>query len=134
MVDKINATLLNDTLNLVQLARETARVRGNQGKAEKLAPVVEQLQNLVKNGPVSKTPQSPGILGQSDFQTLLSASQTQATSSPGLKTNDERSQVVSAMASGGMNDIDIARQMGMTRDEVQMVLNLANIGNSRRLG
>ena len=32
---------------------------------------------------------------------------------------------------GHMNDVDIARQFGMTRDEVRMVVNLANIGNKR---
>jgi hypothetical protein len=134
MVDKMSASLLSDTLNLVQLARETARVRGNQGKAEKLGPVVEQLQTLVKDGPVIKAPQSPGILGQSDFQALLSVGASKNTNATNLgsRANDERRQVVTAMADGGMNEIDIARQMGMTRDEVQLVLNLANIGKGSR--
>jgi DNA-binding transcriptional regulator LsrR (DeoR family) len=36
------------------------------------------------------------------------------------------------MAAGGMQDLDIARQLGVSRDEVRMVINLAN-SNSRRL-
>ena len=35
-----------------------------------------------------------------------------------------RRQVVKAMEAGGMSDVDIARQMGMTRDEVRMILSL----------
>jgi hypothetical protein len=133
MVDKINPSLLTDTLNLVQLARETARVRGNQGKAEKLSPVVESLQTLVNNDSGSKAPVSPGIMGQSDFQTLIAASQKKSTNTSGTKTVEERNQMVTAMASGGMNDLEIARQLDMTREEVKMVLNIANIGlNSRR--
>jgi hypothetical protein len=133
MVDKISPSLLNDTLNLVQLARETARIRGNQGKADKLNPVVEQLRTLVNNDSGSDVQPSQGIMAQPDFQALISASQKKDTVTSTTKTVEERSQTVNAMASGGMNDLEIARQLGMTREEVRMVLNIANIGlNSRR--
>jgi hypothetical protein len=36
----------------------------------------------------------------------------------------ERNKVVAAMAEGGMSDLDIARQMGMTRDEIKLILNV----------
>ncbi len=35
-MEKIQNNLLSDTLNLVQLARETARIRGSQQQAENL--------------------------------------------------------------------------------------------------
>lgn len=36
----------------------------------------------------------------------------------------ERNQMVRAMASGGMSDLDIARQLGMTRQEVRLVVSV----------
>jgi hypothetical protein len=133
MVDKISPSLLTDTLNLVQLARETARVRGNQDKAEKLSPVVEQLRTIVNNDSGTKVPATQGLMGQSDFQTLISASQKKTTPTSSTKSIEERNTMVKAMSSGGMNDLDIAKQLGMTREEVRMTLNIANIGlNSRR--
>ena len=36
----------------------------------------------------------------------------------------ERNQVVTAMQGGGMSDAEIARQVGMTREEVRMILSL----------
>lgn len=127
-MDRIQSNLLNDTLNLVQLARETARLQGSESKAEKLSPVVNQLQSLVTNEQ-TRTPVEPtGIMAQNDFQTLLSVPQAK-TAEPTSPTINERNQMISSLALGGMNEVDIARQMGMTRDEVRMFLNL-NPGNT----
>ncbi|HPH96558.1 MAG TPA: hypothetical protein PKW33_14605 [Anaerolineaceae bacterium] len=125
-MDKISSTLLSDTLNLVQLARETARLRGSQKQVERMSPVVDQLRTLVTREQETRPPAAPGILGQSDFQTLLAASQTRSTGSVTASSPTDRTQVVTAMSAGGMNELDIARQMGMPRDEVQMILNLGN--------
>jgi transcriptional regulator with GAF, ATPase, and Fis domain len=129
-MEKINANLLNDTLNLVQLARETARLKGSRSQAERLEPVVQKLQTIVANENSPKPTASNGVLGQGDFQTLLSAVQNK---SPLPQNNgiEDRNRMVNAMATGGMNDVDVARQLGMTRDEVRMVLNLANVGKRR---
>lgn len=129
-MDRIQNNLLSDTLNLVQLARETARMRGSQQQAEKLAPVVSHLKTLVtqQSAPIATEP--TGILAQDDFQNLLSIDKKSGAGQ--LTDARERNQVILAMASGGMADVDIARQMGMPRDEVRMVVNLAN-SNSRRL-
>jgi hypothetical protein len=133
-MDKISPTLLNDTLKLVQLARETARAQGSNQQAEKLEPVVEKLQNLV-NDKTSKPAASQGLMGQSDFQILLNASQNksseQQTQAVSTSSVEDRNHMVSAMASGGMSDVDIARQFGMTREEVKMILNLADLGSKR---
>ena len=134
-MDKISPTLLNDTLKLVQLARETAKLKGSQQQAEKLEPVVEKLQTLVNKDKTAKPPAPVGILGQSDFQAMLNvtrskpAAQTSPTQS--ISSVEDRNRMVGAMTSGGMNDVDIARQLGMTRDEVRMVINMSNIGNKR---
>jgi hypothetical protein len=136
-MEKISPTLLNDTLRLVQLARETAKLQGSQQQAEKLEPVVEKLQTLVNKDKPQKTPAPTGILGQSDFQTMLNVTrskpteQSASTSAPSASSIEDRNRMVGAMSSGGMNDVDIARQLGMTRDEVRMVINISNIGNKR---
>ena len=134
-MDKISPTLLNDTLKLVQLARETAKLQGSKQQAEKLQPVVEKLQTLVNNDQTPKLPVSSGILGQSDFQTMLNVSRSkpaeQAPNTVSSSSIEDRNRMDGAMTSGGMNETDIARQMGMTRDEVRMVVNISNIGNKR---
>jgi hypothetical protein len=127
-LDRIQSNLLNDTLNLVQLARETARMQGSNSKAEKLNPVVNQLQTLVTNEQTRMPGEPTGIMAQTDFQTLLAVPQAK-TSESTSPTLNERNQVISSLALGGMNEVDIARQMGMTRDEVRMFLNL-NPGNT----
>ncbi len=119
--------LLTDTLNLVSLARETALVMGKENQAKKLTPVVEELRSVVTTSQNQTTPTQPtGMMQQNDFQTLLNAAQqtnpTQRTI-PNLDIG-ERNMIVRAMASGNMPDVDIARQLGMTRDEVSLVLNV----------
>ncbi len=142
-MNKISSVLLSDTLKLIQLARETARVQGQPEQAEKLKPVLEQLKNLADSSnqakavsPASQTVSqkvspSASILAQDDFRTLLAAVQkSQTSASPsipaGLRPTSslDRNQIVVSMASGGMSALDIARQMGMTIDEVNMVVRL----------
>lgn len=129
-MERIQNNLLSDTYNLVQLARETARLKGSQQTADKLTPVVSQLKDLVsqQQAPVSTAP--TGIMAQDDFQSLLNVEKKSSSSS--ISDARERNQVIVAMASGGMSEVDIARQMGMPRDEVRMVVNLAN-STSRRI-
>jgi len=129
-MERIQNNLLNDTYNLVQMARETAKLRGSQQQAEKLSPVVDQLKTLVARQKETSPGQPVGILAQDDFRSLMAVQKKNNVES--VTNSQERNQVITAMASGGMQDIDIARQMGMTRDEVRMVMNLAG-SNSRRL-
>jgi len=159
----ITPGLLNDTLNLIQLARETARLQGNMAQAERLTPVVDGLANCLRSDlqsdetrstrlagkivpgatqtvptPATANPASVGgLMGQDDFKTLLAVAQSphRAASSGAagrqrpleqfsIAATLERNGAVAAMNAGGMSDVDIARQMGMTRDEVRMVLAL----------
>ena len=126
-MNTISSTLLNDTLQLVQLARETARAQGSTQKANKLDPVVNNLRDIVTTSlePRASSGSDLGILGQNDFQTLISASsKTVRTDGVRPAPSPEKYQVVNAMADGGMSDVDIARHLGLTRDEVRMVLTL----------
>lgn len=129
-MEKIQNNLLSDTLNLVQLARETARIRGSQQQTEKLTPVVSQLKTLVTQQSAAMSSEPTGILAQDDFQSLLSIEKKAGSGM--MADARDRNQVILSMASGGMTDVDIARQMGMPRDEVRMVVNLAS-SNSRRI-
>lgn len=135
-MNTISSTLLNDTLQLMQLARETARVQGSTQQAAKLEPVVSNLREIVSTSMEPRAGAAPdaGILGQDDFRTLLSAAARPARAD-GVRPapSPEKYQVVSAMSEGGMNDTDIARHLGLTRDEVRMVLSLsqAPLGDGR---
>lgn len=131
---RISSVLLDDTLTLIQLARETARIQGQPAQAEKLNPLVDNLKTLASEAkevkPRPSVPPSSGVLAQDDFKTLLAAVQKSQASSPATPAPlrpsgpSERSHIVSAMALGGMSSLDIARQMGMTLDEVNTILAL----------
>ncbi|GAP09705.1 hypothetical protein BECAL_00856 [Bellilinea caldifistulae] len=129
---------LEDTYTLLQLMRETALMKGRQAQAEKLNPVTEQMRTLVENSrktdqaavPLSQP--SAGILGQADFQQLLEVSRNRPmTQPPGSPAGDptERNRMIAAMASAQMSEVDIARQLGMTREEVRLVLSVQQRSN-----
>jgi len=126
-VNRITPDLLTNTLNLIQLARETAAAKGNTEQADRLAPVADNLRELVANEQRNTEPAASGsVMGQSDFQFMLQAarSRTVSPSSP-ASSHLERTQIVNSMASAGMNQMDIARQLGMTHDEVRLILDVA---------
>jgi hypothetical protein len=82
-------------------------------------------------GPVAPT----GALAQEDFKTLLVAAQkaplnapAEAGGSAASRPTQDRSQVVSAMSAGGMGEVEIARQLGVSREEIRLML--SNPGNS----
>lgn len=129
---KITSTLLNDTLNVVALARETALARGRQEQAERLTPVVDGLRTLATaaRDPQPATPVT-GSLAGADFRALLAAAQSAPLNGARQSPSPDRTQVAVAMAAGGMTEIDIARQLGVAREEVRLMLSL---GRPRRPG
>jgi hypothetical protein len=137
---RISSNLLDDTLKLFQLARETARINGQPNQVERLTPLVENLTTLVTKMQAPSDPQKPDpsstVMGQEDFKTLLATIQSESSTTTGSSPSSEvslyseRSYIVNAMANGGMSALDIARQMGMTTDEVQMVLSLNKLRSS----
>jgi hypothetical protein len=135
--------LLTDTYNLVQMARESALAQGKQAQVNKLSPVVQDLKTLVNpkdtraatttatstqtTRAAGKQPaQASGMMGQSDFQALLNAAKAVPNSPKVASSNNitERNQMVRSMAAGNMMDVDIARSMGMTREEVRLILSV----------
>ncbi len=72
MSNTIIPGLLNDTYNLVQLARESALVQGKASQASKLTPVVDDLKNLVKtsNQPIVST-KPTGVLAAIGFPKII---------------------------------------------------------------
>jgi len=123
----ITVSLLNDTLNVVALARETALARGGQDQANRLTPVVDGLRSAAtaarQPGPPSPAAAQPsGVLAQADFQSLLAAAQKAPLTSP---ASADRGTVAAAMAAGGMGEVDIARQLGISREEVRLMLSSA---------
>ena len=133
-MSKISPDLLTDTLNLVQLARETALARGKKSQAERLAPVADNLRTLVTNTRQSTSASgSSGVMQQSDFKTMLAAAQASPRLSvQPLSSSLERNQIVNSMSAAGMTELDIARQMGLTRDEVRMIVKLSDSSQSVR--
>jgi hypothetical protein len=72
-----------------------------------------------------------GVLAQADFKTLLAAAQKAPLNAPaasGSAAAQDRGQVVAAMAAGGMGEVDIARQLGASREEIRLML--SNSGNT----
>jgi hypothetical protein len=70
-------------------------------------------------------PPSTGVMGQSDFQTLLNVSQARVHQAETVESTSsvlERNRLIGAMSEANMSDVDIARQFSMTREEVQLVL------------
>lgn len=129
MANTIIPGLLNDTLNLVQLARESALVQGKAKQANKLTPVVDDLKNIIQTSDQTRPPTATGgVLMQSDFKKLLDAAKT-VTSNQRISTTTniaERNQMVRAMSGSNMSEVDIARQLGMTREEVRMITSLSS--------
>jgi hypothetical protein len=129
MTNTIIPGLLHDTLNLVQLARESALIQGKAKQANKLTPVLDDLKNMIQTSDQTKPPTaSGGILRQSDFKALLDAAKTVNNNQRISTTTNiaERNQMVRAMSGSNMLDVDIARQLGMTREEVRMITSLSS--------
>jgi hypothetical protein len=127
-MNNIPKVSLEDSLYVLQLARETALAQNRQAEAKRMMPVVEEIRGLVTGGaqPQTASP-SAGLMGQSDFKTLLQVTQArvnQPSSADSTTAILERNRMVGAMASAKMSDVDIARQFSMTREEVQLVLNV----------
>jgi hypothetical protein len=122
----ISRVSLEDSLYVLQLARETALAQNRQTQANRMGPLVEQMRGLVANPPQTTTPPSTGVMGQTDFKTLLDISQAKAgqTQSVVESTSSalERNRLIGAMSEANMSDVDIARQFSMSREEVQLVL------------
>lgn len=121
----ISRVSLEDSLYVLQLARETALAQNRQTQAKRMGPLVEEMRGLVANPPQTTTPPSTGVMGQTDFKTLLNISQEKATQPQSVDSVSsvlERNRLIGAMSEANMSDVDIARQFSMSREEVQLIL------------
>jgi hypothetical protein len=121
----ISRVSLEDSLYVLQLARETALAQNRQTQAKRMGPLVEEMRGLVATPPQTTTPPSTGVMGQTDFKTLLNISQEKATQTQSVDSVSsvlERNRLIGAMSEANMSDVDIARQFSMSREEVQLVL------------
>jgi len=118
---------IEDSLYVLQLARETALAQNRSAQAKRMMPVVEEMRTLITNtAGATVTPPSTGVMGQTDFKTLLNISQARGNQPQQVDSASsviERNRLIGAMAEANMSEVDIARQFSMTREEVQIVLN-----------
>jgi hypothetical protein len=119
---------LEDSLYVIQLARETALAQNRQTQANRMTPLVDEMRALI-SAPTQAAgaPAAAGVMGQADFKTLLSVTQTRATQSSNAQSAAsvmDRNRLIGAMSQANMSDVDIARQFSITREEVQLVLNV----------
>jgi hypothetical protein len=137
MANNIPRVSLEDTLQLIQMMRNAAVSKGQNEQAQRLEPVVDEMQNLVASSPGYQAPAAPssGVMGQSDFRALLEVSMARPEEKPveqvSSSTMADRNQMVLAMHRAGMPDVDIARQFGTSREEVRLVINLSEKGKLR---
>jgi hypothetical protein len=119
---------LEDSLYVLQLARETALAQNRQAQAKRMAPIVEEMHNLATSAPATtSTPPAAGVMGQSDFKTLLNVSQARVNQPQTVDSTAsvlERNRLIGAMSEAKMSEVEIARQFSMAREEVQLVLNV----------
>jgi hypothetical protein len=117
---------LEDSLYVLQLARETALAQNRQAQAKRMGPLVEEMRGLVANPPQStSTPPSTGVMGQTDFKMLLNISQARVNQTQAVDSTSsalERNRLIGAMSEANMSAVDIARQFSMSQEEVQLVL------------
>jgi len=126
MSNNIPKVSLEDSLYVLQLARETAIAKNRQAQANRMNPVVEEMRGLVANSYQTQTSApSSGVMGQSDFKALLDVARSrpgQAASVDSVSSAMERNRLIGAMSEANMSEVDIARQFSMSRDEVQLIL------------
>ena len=121
---QIKPDLLNETLNLIALARETATNKGDK-RAEHFKPIEEGLLDLMSKAWEADKKQKPSILAENQsIQALVDAANDPNLNGPGRQAALERNQIVASMTAGGMDELEIARHLGMTREEVRMIIKI----------
>lgn len=138
MTSKLDSSLLNDTLNVVQLARQAALAKGHKERVNALETIADSLR-YVANGSSGEAISGQSISPSAEdakektYKSLLNAvkeGQRKAdmnvvnVPSPNEMKPGERNNIVAAMADTGMAEVDIARQFCITREEVRAILGL----------
>jgi hypothetical protein len=127
MSNNIPKISLEDSLYVLQLAREAALAQNRHVQAKRMMPVVEEMRGLMTSGyqQAEKISPSVGVMGQPDFKALLNITQSRTSEAPSTDSTAsvlERNRLIGAMSQANMTEIDIARQFSMTREEVHLIL------------
>lgn len=126
----IHFPLLNDTLNLFSLAREVALEHGEHEKAERLTTVINQLRQLSPNTSQAKS-NLPKEASNAPLE-IRRDSSTLEQSNPysfGNTSINDRNRMILVLSAGGMADIEIAKQLGITQEEVRIIRRLSQPRN-----
>jgi DNA-directed RNA polymerase specialized sigma subunit len=122
----IHFPLLNDTINLFSLAREVALEQGDREKAERLATVINQLRQVSPNNSQAKS-NLPKDASNAPMEVRRDSSMVEQ-SNPlplGAPSINDRNRMILVLSAGGMTDIEIAKQLGITQEEVRIILRLS---------
>jgi hypothetical protein len=128
--------LLRSTAYITSLARRVALDSNDPAvreKALKLSPVVRELKQLV-DGPTENAAPAPAAstVNAPDFQALVNVAGQKFEKTPDAPAASLRSDsmdrigVALSMAQGGANGIEIAKSLGLTRAEVDLILSIAS--------
>jgi uncharacterized membrane protein len=135
-MSEISRISLVDTLHLIQLARETALAQGAQEQAGRINPVANQLQEIVTDmqKQPAAAPANSGLMGQEDFRFMLDAARQESSSITSRSTQAvaERNQLIRSMSAAEMTDLQIARQLEISTEEVNLVLNISERERNRK--
>lgn len=151
MSDRLSSVdLLRSTAYIASLARRAAMESNNPAvreKALKLAPIARELKQLA-DAPAVAPVVTPGVaplapmaapapvttVDAPDFQALVTVASKKLDPKPeaptaltSLKSDSmDRIGVALSMAQGGANGVEIAKSLGLTRAEVDLILNIAS--------
>jgi hypothetical protein len=129
----VNTNLLSDTLHVMQIAQETALRRGKDSTATRMEPVVEKLRSILTKERSAAPVEPSSVLKESSFKTLMKLKEKQFDGQVSSSIPvEEKQKIVTALASGGMGETDIAKQLGIARDEVRMIVNLSEMNSTIR--
>ena len=132
-----SADLLRGTAYLASLARRAALASDDpiaREQALKLAPVAQELKELAHGGHPSTSLRSAqdarravGAVSAPDFQILMDAAATKRDPAAALMSDSlDRTTVALSMARGGANPVEIAKSLGLTRGEVDLIITIAD--------
>jgi len=128
MIKRLSSVeLLRETTQLISLARRAAMNSADPALREqalKLAPVAQEIKALAKREtPTPSSAATPvSAVSAPEFQSLIQAASKKHES----RTDDrmDRVTLVLGMARGGASAVEIARTFGLTRGEVELMLNV----------
>ncbi len=125
-----SSDLLRGTAYLAALARRAAFTSNDPAAREqalKLTPVAKELKGLANQMRNTAPPPAPAAVSAPDFQALMAAAaKKQEPVTTLISDSLDRFDVALSMARGGSNALEIAKSLGLTRGEVDLIINIAS--------